>query len=541
ATDPAAAERQARAALATALEHEDHTAAATAAGSLAGLCLRTGRPADALAFADAEIAHARKAGLGVWTRLLGEVHRLRVLVEQGESGRVVAEAAVLLRRMRELPRGRVGTEGVLWWEVWEELCDTAQRGAVDAGQWRTALEYDAELCASTAGRGAPAAEVARARFPAYMPLLRLGRAHEALALLEECREVFEAAADDLHLGEVFGALAHVEDARGRGEVALARGRDCLRYAYRAGVPSAVAVGHTNFGTYLHSHARDGSGAVAHHLAGALLGVLTGGRTADGLGAVVGDLREFGADARLPGSPEALYARVGRVPGVDLGRLLDRTAPEDGRVREVLAQLVREAHEDSDRGAQAEAAWRMVWEPAVAALVSAERGNSAAGVKLRQHLERYGAMAPRFEALTGVLRRILDGERDPAVAAGLGPLDADVARRALGALRGEEAVAAELWPVMHLGLALGNFVATAAGHAETADANRATLEAFHTDPALRALAPVLEEILAGSRDPGLAGRLREPAQRAVVGAVLRCLGGIEGKGGLRGTVREGGGT
>ncbi|MFG3659307.1 CHAT domain-containing protein [Streptomyces sp. NPDC047706] len=528
ATDPPAAERQARAALAEALERRDHAGAATAAGALAGLCLRTGRPAEALAFADAEIAHAREAGLGMWTRLLGEVHRLHVLVEQGESGRVVAEAAVLLRRMRELPRKGVGAEGVLWWEVWEELCDTAQRGAVDAGEWRTALEYNAELCASTAGRGAPAAEHAQARLPAYMPLLRLGRVQEALALLEECREVFEAAADDLLLGEVFGALATVEDARGRGAAALARGRDCLRYAYRAGVPSTVAVSHANFGAYLHSHARDGSGAVAHHLAGVLLGVLTGGRTAGGLGAVVSDLREFGTDARLPGGPDALNARVALVPGVDLARLLDRLVPDGGRVREVLAELVREAREEADAGALAAAVWRMVWEPSVAALVAAERGNTAARVKLRQHLARQGAMTPQFAALSRVLRHILDGERDPGVTAGLGPLDADVARRALGALRGEEEIAAGLWPSLHLSLALGNFVATAAGHGATADANRATLDDFHADPALRALAPVLEEILAGSRDPALPERLREPAQRAVVGAVLHCLDGIEGR-------------
>ncbi|MBG0854448.1 CHAT domain-containing protein [Streptomyces spinoverrucosus] len=529
AADPAAAERQARTALAEALERGDHTAAAVAAGSLAGLCLRTGRLDEALAFADAEIAHARESDLGVWTRLLGEVHRLHVLVERGESGQVVAEAAVLLRRMRELPREGAGTEGVLWWEVREELCDTAQRAAVDAEEWRRALEHNAELCASMAGRGAPPAELAQARMPAYMPLLRLGRTEEALALLEECREVFEAAADDLHMGEVFGALANVADARGRGEVALARGRDCLRYAYRAGVPATIAISHANFGSYLHSHARDGSGAVAHHLAGALLGVLTGGgRTARALDAVAGDLREFGARAQLPADPDALYARVAQVPGVDLGRLLDRLGPDGGRVREALAELVRKARGEAGAAASAAAVWGMVWEPAIAALVSAERGNTAARVKLRQHLARYGAMAPQFAAVTDVLRRILDGERDPGVAAALGPLDADVAHRALRVLRGEEEVAAELWPAMHLGLALGNFVATAAGHQGTADVNRAGLDGFHTDPALRALAPVLEEILAGSRDPGLAGRLREPTQRAVTGAVLRCLDRIEGR-------------
>ena len=69
---------------------------------------------------------------------------------------------------------------------------------------------------------------------------------------------------------MFGALANVADVRGHGEVAIARERDSLRYAYRAGLVAVVAVGHANLGTYLHSHARDAGGAVAHHLAGALL-------------------------------------------------------------------------------------------------------------------------------------------------------------------------------------------------------------------------------------------------------------------------------
>ncbi|MBC7273289.1 MAG: hypothetical protein H5T76_32110, partial [Streptomyces sp.] len=193
ATDPRRAERQTRAALAAARARGDHAAAARAAGSLAGLCLRTGRLDEALALADAEIEHARVAGLGAWTRLLAEVHRLHVLVERGEGARVLDEAAVLLGRMRATPRELVPGEGVMWWEVWEELCDTAQRAAIGAGTWPRALEYNAELCAAKAGRGAPSADLARARFPAYMPLLRLGRTGEALAVLEECREVFEGA------------------------------------------------------------------------------------------------------------------------------------------------------------------------------------------------------------------------------------------------------------------------------------------------------------------------------------------------------------
>ncbi|CAM5481572.1 CHAT domain-containing protein OS=Streptomyces glaucescens OX=1907 GN=SGLAU_15050 PE=4 SV=1 [Streptomyces glaucescens] len=561
ATDPATAERQARAELAAALAAGDHTVAAQAAGSLAGLSLRAGRLDEALAFASTETEHARRSPLGPWTRLLAEVHRLHVRVERAEPEAVLAEAPGLRRRMDALPRERRGPEAVLWWEVWEEFCDTVQRAAVHAERWETALEYNAELCASRTGRGAPGADLAQALFPSYLPLLRLGRAREALETLERCREVFEAADDPLHLGEVYGALATVEDARGRGALALARGRDCLRYAYRAGVPATVAVGHANFGGFLHAHARDAPGAVAHHLAGALLGVLTGGRTADTVRAVAHDLRVFGpVAADPPDDPAVLCARVGEVPGVALEGLLTRVAGDPGRVREALAGLVARARdlaaaedqEEAGNGGGAgrapvsagavEAVWALVWEPVLAGLVAAGRGNTAARVKVRQQLARHGALDPRFAALAGVLGRILDGERDGLVTAGLGPLDAPVAARALAALRreaaggtvgeaaggteGEDEVPVALWPAMHLGPALGSLVAVATGHGDPGAVTRETLDGFRADPALAELAPVLAEILGGARDPALAERLRQPTQRAVVSAVLRCIKNME---------------
>jgi hypothetical protein len=551
-TDPATAERQARAELASALERDDATAAATAAGSLAGLCLRAARLDEALAFAGTEIEQARRSRLGPWTRLLGEVHRLHVRVERAQARAVLAEAPGLRRRMDALPREARGHgEAVLWWEVWEEFCDTVQRAAVHAERWETALEYNAELCASKAGRGAADADLAQARFPAYLPLLRLGRARDALTMLEQCREVFEAADDPLLLGEVYGALATVEDARGRGTLALARGRDSLRYAYRAGTPATIAVSHANYGSYLHAHARDASGAVAHHLAGALLGVLTGGRTVDAVGAVANDLRVFGAAAGPPEAPAELCARVGEVPGVSLDRLLERVAADPDRVRETLAGLVARARASAAAGAGAAgstgpeaargsgaagsaevavAVWGLVWEPVIAGLVSAGRGNTAARVKVRQQLARFAGLDPRFAPLAGVLGRILDGDRDPLVTAGLGPLDTPVAARALTALREDGSGAGEvpvaLWPAMHLGPALGNLVAAATGHGETAEVTRENLDGFRTDPALAPLAPVLAEILAGGRDPALAERLRQPTQRAVVSAVLRCVKNLE---------------
>ncbi|MGW3646994.1 CHAT domain-containing protein [Streptomyces sp. NPDC000878] len=538
--DPAAAERHERAALASALARGDHGSAAAATSGLVDLCVRTGRLTEALALTEQGAEHARLAGLGTWTALLYEVQRLHVLSQTDRAGEALAEADALHRRMREVPRTRGPREGVDWWEVWEELCDTGQRAAIEAGQWRRALEYADDLGDSKRARGAPVTDFAAARLPAYMPLLRLGRTEDALRLLEECRQVFEDAGDFLYLGEVFGALASVADVRGHGEVAIARERDSLRYAYRAGVPPVVAVGHANLGTYLHSHARDAAGAVAHHLAAALLATLTGGgRTMNAAQSLAGDLQEFGADAvaQLPAGVEELCARVAEVPGVALDRLLAGLDPGLGRAREALTALVREASERAEEGAGAgagakrlaavqAAAWGMLWEPVLAALVAAERRNTAAKVKLRQHLAQLAAMDQMFVPLTDTLSRIQGGERGRDVLAGLGPLDAPVARRALDALAGRVTVPVELWTVMYLGIALGSFVSTVLGETGTDEVTRENLDGFARDALLAPMAAVLERILTGERDPRLANGLQQPTQRAAVAAVLRCLNDAE---------------
>jgi hypothetical protein len=80
--------------------------------------------------------------------------------------------------------------------------------------------------------------------------------------------------------------------------------------------------------------------------------------------------------------------------------------------------------------------------------------------------------------------------------------------------------------MHLGPALGSLVAVATGHGDPGAVTRETLDGFRADPALAELAPVLAEILGGARDPALAERLRQPTQRAVVSAVLRCIKNME---------------
>lgn len=525
---PEEAAKQARIKLEKARSEADFSGAAAAAGSLLRLCVRTGRLKEALELADVQIDCARQAGLGPWARLHSEVQRVHVLAESQHAEQALTEAAELLRRIEPVPRERAGQDGVSWWEVWEELHESAQRAAIRTGRWQQALNHNAELCRTKEARGAPAAELAQARFPTYMPLAQLGRTDEALALLDECR-VRLSGSDSLLLGEVLGALGNVEHLRGHGDIAIARAQDSLRHAYLAGNASFIAIGHANLGSYLHEHARDGAQAAAHHLAAALLGRLTSSIATSAVQALADDLHEFGQAAEPPTAPERLSELAGQVPGVRLDGLLRQLAPHPTQLRDTLTNLVVEARRLADRFARRsirEAVWAVIWDPVVAALVAAARGNTAAYIQFRKRLIVLENFDPQFAELPAVLRRIYDGERGPHLLAGLGPLDASVAMRAQDALVDPASTDTDLWPAMPLGLALGNIVATATGHTETAVASREALAGYAADPVLAPMASVLNDIVAGSRDSGLLTRLNDATQRAVVRMVLHHIGNVE---------------
>ncbi|WP_157570159.1 CHAT domain-containing protein [Microtetraspora malaysiensis] len=524
---PQDAERQARLALERARSEGDHSEAATAASRLIELVVSTGRLEEAIALADEQIDHVRLAGLGVWSRLHSEVQRVHVLAESRYAEQALTEAAELRRRIEAVPRERTEREGVLWWEVWEELHESAQRAAIRTANWQQALQYTAELCRTKEARGAPATELAKARFPAYMPLAQLGRTDEALLLLDWCRARFSDSPP--LLGEVLGALGNVEHLRGHGDLAIARAQDALRYAYLANIPSSIAIGHANLGTYLHDHARDSAQAAAHHLVAALLGRLTSGVTTNAMHALAGDLHEFGRTADPATDPDRLSEQVGTVPGVDLHSVLRQVAPDPALLGDLLTDLVNEARRLADQPAGPgirEAVWAVAWEPVVAALVAAARGNTAAYIQLRRRLTKLENLDPQFAKLAAVLRRIHDGERGPRLLAGLGPLDAAVATRAQDALENQASVDIDLWPAMHFGIALANIVATATGHPEGADATQSFLDDLAGDPDLVPMAEVLTDIVGGSRDSGQPTRLNDPTQRAVIGAVLHHISKVE---------------
>jgi tetratricopeptide (TPR) repeat protein len=344
--DPVAAERQWRAYLEAAVARAHYRGASAAAGRLADLCLGSGRLAEALALTEQQAGYTRQAGLGPWTQLLDEVRRLQVLTEMGQAELVPAEVQQLRDRMQALPAALGPNEAVTLWNVREMLFDTGRYAARQLGRWQDALDLNAAQAASMRDRGAPAAVIARAGFNDYGPLLELGRTEEALALLLECRQVFQDARDIEALGKTLSALGRIEDVRGHGDAAIGLERDALRYEYLAGDASSIAVSYHNLGNYLHRHARQPAQALAYHLAAALIRALTGAEGADrSIRAAATDLRAVStppASVLPPADGPSLCRLLGDIPGTDLARLLTALAPDPATADQALHDLIAQA-------------------------------------------------------------------------------------------------------------------------------------------------------------------------------------------------------
>ena len=184
--DPAAAEHRIRAAMQAALDRGDYRTAAAAAGTLINRYRETGRLAEALTLAAERKEYTKQAGLGPWTQLSDDVHRLQVQAATGEAEYVLAEVQRLRREMDALPVTAEEPEAVPPWSVREVLLSIASKAAIQVKRWGDALELNGEIAASQQDRGAPAAEIARTRFNACAPLISLGHISDAEALLLGC-------------------------------------------------------------------------------------------------------------------------------------------------------------------------------------------------------------------------------------------------------------------------------------------------------------------------------------------------------------------
>jgi tetratricopeptide (TPR) repeat protein len=324
----------------------DFRSASAGAGFLFNVQLQTGRYEEALNLAEEKTAYTRQAGLGPWTQLLDEGHRLQAMNSLGRYEEVLKVVKALREQMRSLPMEiREQEETVVPWNVREGILDTGREAAMRSEKFDLALELNAELIDEVKSRGATDLHLARTSFNDYFPLIRLKRQDEAWGLLWACKAVFERERSIEGLGVVFTALANLMNESGQVDQAVSFQETGLRYSYLFGDPERIAIDHHNLAVYL---AESGSkSAIDHMLAGVVVRYQIGsGMLASSLKGLARDLDKFGPEA-LPGSFNQLCDRVERVDGVRFRELYERMPNRVEDSNQLLKELVEMARSAQD--------------------------------------------------------------------------------------------------------------------------------------------------------------------------------------------------
>ena len=224
---------------------------------------------------------------------------------------------------------------------------------------------------------------------------------------------------------VLSVRADLEDARARPQAALGFARTAIRLAYTRPEPRDIAISHHNLATYLGEVAGDPAGQRAHRLAAALIYQLTGmtHNLTDTLRALAAGLHANPAPGagRLPGGLEEVIEAAGQTEGVHLGELIAALQPDTQAAAAALTRILDTAADMPASQPPDLTAILREWEPAIAAITAAAGGGQEDDADLRQFLDEL-ASTPDWAALAAVLRRILAGERSPALLGGLDPVD-----------------------------------------------------------------------------------------------------------------------
>jgi tetratricopeptide (TPR) repeat protein len=340
------AESRMREILARATECGQYRLASCVGGNLIDLLRVAGRAEEALDLVETKKEATHRAGLGPWTQLIDDGHRLQLLAILGQYDEVLAEVEALRPRMDALPSIVTREEVVYPWTVRETVLDAGRLAALRLKRWEQALALNAEVIASIKARRATALDMALVLYSDYGPLLGLRRFNEVRDLLMACRKVFESERHLKGLGEVFGALADLEDTLDHHDLALRYEQTALRYAYEVGEPGDCAACHFNMANYLMRGGGPPPESLAHRLASALIRYQSAeGRLRQTLQALSHHIDSFApSKPPLPSDFATLCSIVDRVEGVDFGTLFERlptthAATGDDALRQVL-ELVR---------------------------------------------------------------------------------------------------------------------------------------------------------------------------------------------------------
>ncbi|MEU6223365.1 NB-ARC domain-containing protein [Streptomyces sp. NPDC047042] len=326
--DPAAGELRLTELFDDAVRRGDHERAANLASDLRARHRNVGRLAEALTWAERAIEHIALTDRGPWTKLGIEAAHAQLLAMTERFEDALERSQDLLNRSGRLSRHSDVSEGLEPWTVEEMLLDVGRLAARGLGRLKEALDFNKRIADCESRRDAPVLERTHTLFNTGELLLSLGQLDESAAVFQRCRQEYERQLFAPGLAWTFTAFARVEHRRGHGPTALGLARDALRYAYRADLAADIVVAHHDMGVLTRAHDDDPRTAVAHLLAAELIEAAGGPTDGERLpepagteGSGAGDGSGEGDSPSVPGTVDEVIELVGRVPGVDLRRVL----------------------------------------------------------------------------------------------------------------------------------------------------------------------------------------------------------------------------
>jgi tetratricopeptide (TPR) repeat protein len=434
-TDPAEAEQLLRHALDQLVMSENYGLARVTAGDLANLLISRGRLAEALDLADQNETYAQQAGVGPWSVLNIQAHKLQILGMMGNHQQVLDQLVALRAQLDVLPAPRDNDEGVEPWYVRELILSTGDSAAGATGQRELELELLAALVASMQARRATDHEIARARLNQATPLIRLGRLDEAEQVLAECQEIFEEHNDIARLANVLAVRADLGDERGNQQSAIALERTTIRYKYIHEDVRGIAISHHSLATYMKSGGIDPAEQRAHRLAATLIFQLVGmtHEFTAGIERLAGEILSSsqGGDS-LPATVTEVIEVTERTEGVRLGQLVTALQPDTNAVANALAQILDNAVSHISYISNSDpviAKHLSQFDSDINLAIDAALGERKARARLARFLTRL-AGSEEGHALAVVLAKIAMGERSASLLDRLSGVDAGIAAEVL---------------------------------------------------------------------------------------------------------------
>jgi tetratricopeptide (TPR) repeat protein len=324
---------------------KDYLAASRISEAVINRLAANGRLPEALRLTSRKADYTRKAALGPWSQLADAAQRLQILTHMGDLEQVMTEFPSIHSRMEGLPDAAGAAEAVSPQNIRELVYEIGRDIALAAGNWGSAIAFNAGVVDSARRRNVSDYDLARARVNDNGALIRLGRYEEADQLLRQCQHVFEGYQDFSHLAGVFSGRADLEDELGHGGTAIQFGRTALRLRYAYGRdPAAIATDHYNLAIYLRKLRVDPVEHRAHRLAAGLIAGLAGmaDRFRAAIDGLAADLHEDIGPTQVPGSLAEVTYWVEETDGVCFAALVSSLTADPRAAEDLLGEILTTA-------------------------------------------------------------------------------------------------------------------------------------------------------------------------------------------------------